>query len=197
MSKRSPDGSRTASRFASADLLRQARAGQSQALNRLFSRYLPKLQRWAHGRLPNWARNGVDTNDIVQETVLHTIRNLDGFEPQREGALLGYLRRSLINRVRSQFRHAARHPAASELTEALADAGASPLDFTINADNQRRYHDALTRLSAADRRAIVARVEMGCSYEQLALILRKPTAEAARLAVRRALLRLADELRPQ
>src|SRR5216683_1241757 len=106
---------------ASRELLRRARGGDSQALSRLFARYLPQLQRWAHGRVPAWARNAVDTADIVQETVLHTIRNLESFEPQREGALLGYLRRSLLNRVRDHFRHAARHPSPGELDDAYAD----------------------------------------------------------------------------
>src|SRR6185369_15861907 len=150
----------------SAELLRRAQAGQSQALNRLFTRYLPTLQRWAHGRLPHWARNGVDTADIVQETVLRTINNLERFEPQREGALLGYLRRSLLNRIRDQFRHAARHPTPTELSESFAVAGASPLDLSIHEENQQHYRAALKRLRATDRNAIVARVELGYSYEQ-------------------------------
>jgi RNA polymerase sigma factor (sigma-70 family) len=196
MSKR-PRSSRalSASEVRSAELLRQARAGQSQALNRLFARYLPQLRRWAHRRVPGWARNAADTSDLVQETVLHTIQNLDGFEPQREGALLGYLRRSLLNRVRDQFRWAARHPAPAELNDAFVDSGASPLESAINEQDQRRYRAALKRLRAADRHAIVGRVELGYSYEQLALMLDKPTPGAARLAVRRSLQRLWDEMR--
>ena len=178
-----------------AEMLRRARGGESQALSRLFSRYLPQLQRWAHRRVPGWARNGVDTGDLVQDAFLDTLRNLDRFEPQREGALLGYLRRALLNRVRDQFRHAARHPTASELSDALVDSGASPLDCAIDHDDERRYRAALRRLRAADRHAIIGRIELGYSYEQLALMLKKTTPEAARLAVRRALLRLGDEMR--
>ena len=40
--------------------------------DRLFARYLPRLHRWAHGRVPTWARDGANTADFVQETVLHT-----------------------------------------------------------------------------------------------------------------------------
>jgi RNA polymerase sigma-70 factor (ECF subfamily) len=178
----------------SAELLRRARSGDDQALNRLFSRYLPALQRWAHRRVPLWARNGMDTADVVQETALHALRNLESFEPQREGALLGYLRRSLVNRIRDRFRHAARHPAALELDQAASTA-ASPLDLAINDEDRRQYEAALSRLRAHDREAIVGRIEFGYSYEQLALILKKPTPGAARLAVRRALLRLSDEMR--
>jgi RNA polymerase sigma-70 factor, ECF subfamily len=180
---------------ASRELLRRARDGDPNALERLFARYLPQLQRWAHRRVPAWARNAADTGDLVQETLLHTLRNLGSFEPQRDGALLGYLRRSLLNRVRDQFRHAARHPAPDALDERTASPGASPLEFAIDQQDRRRYHAALKKLRPIDRRAIVACVELGYSYEQLALILDKPTAEAARLAVRRALLRLGDEMR--
>jgi RNA polymerase sigma-70 factor (ECF subfamily) len=155
---------------------------------------LPSLHRWAHGRIPKWARNAVDTTDVVQDTVLHTLRNLGSFEPQREGALLGYLRRSLLNRIRDRFRYAARHP-TQELNDTVADAGASPLEFAIDVENRRRYEDALTRLATSDREAIVGRLELGYSYEQLALVLKKPTPGAARVAVRRALIRLSDEMR--
>lgn len=178
----------------SQELLRRARAGDGQALDRLLQRYLPSLHRWAHGRVPRWARNAVDTTDIVQDTVLHTLRNLGSFEPQREGALLGYLRRSLLNRIRDRFRYAARHP-TQELSDTVADTGASPLQFAIDVENRRRYDDALTRLAPLDREAIVGRLELGYSYEQLALVLKKPTPGAARVAVRRALIRLSDEMR--
>jgi RNA polymerase sigma factor (sigma-70 family) len=179
----------------SAELLRRARAGDSDALNSLFGRYRPQLVRWAHRCVPLWARNAADTDDFVQDTLLNTFRRLDFFEAQREGAMLGYLRRALLNRVRTQFRHASRHPSPSELNEALEQAGASPLDCAIAQQDQGRYRSAVMQLRSSDRHAIVARLELGYTYEQLAVLLKKPSAEAARLAVRRALLRLGDELR--
>jgi RNA polymerase sigma-70 factor (ECF subfamily) len=130
----------------------------------------------------------------VQDTVLQALRNLGSFEPQREGALLGYLRRSLLNRIRDRFRYAARHP-TNELSDSFPDGGVSPLEFAIDAENRRRYEEALNRLTPGDREAIVGRIELGYSYEQLALVLKKPTPGAARVAVRRALIRLGDEMR--
>jgi len=179
---------------ASQELLRRARAGDHQALGRLFQRYLPSLHRWAHGRIPSWARNAVDTADVVQETVLQTLHNLRSFEPQREGALLGYLRRSLANRIKDRFRYAARHR-MNELNESSPDPSASPLQVAISEEERTRYEEALRRLSPLDREAIVGRIELEYSYEQLALILKKPTPGAARMAVRRALIRLGDEMR--
>lgn len=181
--------------LASAELLRRAREGESHALSQLFARYVPQLVRWAHRRVPAWARNAVDTDDLVQDTLLHTFRRIDAFEPQREGALLGYLRRALANRVRTQFRYASRHPSPKALNEALIHAGASPLQLTIDGEDRRRYQTALKALRRADREAIIGRLELDYSYDQLALLLKKPTPAAARLAVRRALVRLGDEMR--
>lgn len=189
-----PSVASPASNPPSMELLRRARAGDTQALDRLLQRYLPVLHRFAHGRIPWWARNAMDTADIVQETVLQTLRNLRSFKPQRDGALLAYLRHSLINRIRDRFRHAARRPMQAELSENAPDPGESPLDEAIRGEDWRRYRAALARLPSVDRQAIVGRVELGYSYEQLALIMRKPTPVAARVAVRRALMRLSDEL---
>ena len=179
----------------SEDLLTRARSGDGRALEHLFARYLPRLYRLAHARVPAWARNSIDTGDLVQDTLLKTYRHLDTFESQYEGVLIGYLRRSLLNRIRSQFRQASRHPSPVELKEHHADTGASPLELVIGDEQRQRYTAAMRRLKAPDRHAIVGRVELGYSYEQLALVLKKPTAEAARVAVRRALIRLGDEMK--
>src|SRR5262245_47622251 len=39
----------------SVELIRRVRGGDQQALDALFARYVPMLQRWATGRLPLWA----------------------------------------------------------------------------------------------------------------------------------------------
>src|SRR5690348_15756919 len=102
-----PDPSNPSPRSATHALLDRAKSGDRVALDRLFARYVGLLQRWGHRGVPHWARDAADTGDLVQETVLHTLKNLHSFESQGDGALRRYLRRSLLNRVRDQFRHAA------------------------------------------------------------------------------------------
>ena len=183
-------GSQTSSR----DLLRRTVAGDREAADRLFARMLPHLRRWAHRRVPQWARGIVETADMVQDAVLQTLKNIGHFSPRHDGALLDYLRQALNNRVRDQFRYAARHSGAAELDEEIPDGARSPLDLVEEGEARERYTAALSRLRAADRYAIIARLELDYSYEQLALVLRKPSPEAARLSVRRALLRFAREM---
>ena len=47
-------------------------------LDLLYLRYLAPLRRWARGRLPQWARDMRDTDDLVQDTLLHTLRDEHG-----------------------------------------------------------------------------------------------------------------------
>jgi RNA polymerase sigma-70 factor (ECF subfamily) len=69
------------------------------------------------------------------------------------------------------------------------------LDDAIGREAVENYEQALARLRPEEREAIVGRVEMGCSYEELAESLGKPSAEAARKSAQRALLRLATEMK--
>lgn len=176
-------------------LLDMARGGDGRALERLFARYLTPLRRFAHGRLPTSARDLMETNDLVQETLMQTFKRIDTFKPQREGALLAYLRQSIVNKVRDEVRRRARRPLPETLNESAVDGAVSPLDAAIGQEAVERYESALQRLHDEEREAIVARVELGMSFDEVAAALGKPTADAARKAVSRALLRLAEEMR--
>jgi RNA polymerase sigma factor (sigma-70 family) len=175
-------------------LLTRARAGDGQAMDDLFARYLPGLLKWTRGRLPRWARDLADTADIVQEALLETFRRLDSFDHRGEGALRAYLRQTVMNRIRDELRRANRHPERVELDPLMNDPGLSPLESAVGAETVERYEAALQRLSQDDRELVIARVEMGLTYPELAAATGKPSAGAARMAVSRALLRLAEDL---
>jgi RNA polymerase sigma factor (sigma-70 family) len=176
------------------DLVERAKAGDRESLDRLFARYLPALRRWASGRLPRWSRDLMDTDDLVQETVIRAVKRLDRFESRHEGALQAYLRQAIVNRIRDEIRRTKRSPVATALEDDESDHGASPLEAAIGAEALKRYEAALARLRPEEREAIVARVEMDGSYQAVAQALGKPSADAARMAVSRALLRLAEEM---
>jgi len=173
------------------DLVRQ---GDRDALERLFARCLPPLRRWARGRLPAAARGALDTQDLVQDTVVNSLRRLDHFDSRHEGALQAYLRQAVLNRIRDEARRFSRHPAPAELSESFQSGAASPLDIAIGREGVARYEAALQRLRPSDREAIIGRLELQHDYQELALILGKPNANAARVAVTRALARLMEQL---
>jgi RNA polymerase sigma factor (sigma-70 family) len=178
----------------SVELIRRARDGDRQALDALFQRYVPPLRRWASGRLPRWARGVVDTDDMIQETLVKTFANIRAFEVRRDGALQVYMRQALRNRIVDEVRRAGRRPHADTLSERHADAGASPLEVTIGREAVEQYERALGRLSEPEREAIVARIELGHGYDVIARALGKPSPDAARMAVSRALVHLAQEM---
>ena len=160
----------------------------------MFARYLPRLRRWASGRLPRWARDAGDTQDLVQETLIQVFRHVEKFEPRREGAFQAYLRQAVMNRIRNAVRDRGRRPDDTALDEAMPSGELSPLERAIGTERLERYDAALSRLRPIEREAIVARLEMGCSYREMATLLELPSADAARKAAQRALVKLAQEL---
>jgi RNA polymerase sigma-70 factor, ECF subfamily len=178
------------------ELIERARAGDQAALERLFARHLKPLQRWASGRLPEWARDLADTDDLVQDALIQTFKKLDDFEPRGVGALLAYLRQAVLNRLRDELRRTGRRPEMADLDGLEIDGTISPVEQAIQREAVERYRHALARLKPDERDAIIGRVEMGYSYEELAAALGKSSADAARKAAQRALLRLAEEMKP-
>ena len=175
-------------------LLERARAGDREALESLIARYLPRLQRWASGRLPPWARDMAETQDLVQEALFQTFKRIERFEPRGEGALHAYLRQAILNRIREELRRAKRRPPRSELDSAAEHDGRSPLEEAIGREAIERYERALARLRPEDRELVVARIELGYTNREIAELLDKPTPNAARMATERAIVRLAKEM---
>jgi len=66
-----------------------------------------------------------------------------------------------------------------------------PLDRAISQQTFERFEAALATLSGDDQKAVRARLELGCSYDEVAAIAGKPSADAARVAVARAVKRIA------
>lgn len=180
--------------LSSRDLIRLAQKGNREALDRLFERHRPILRRWAAGRLPGWARDLVDTDDIIQDTLVKAFRNVDRFVPRHDGALTAYLRQALQNRIRDEITRAQRRTAQGALEGRRRDLEPSPLEAAIGRELLERYERALESLDEESRELILARIEMEMSYDAIATARNKPSADAARMAVSRALVRLATEM---
>jgi RNA polymerase sigma-70 factor (ECF subfamily) len=178
-----------------AQLIERARSGDRDALEGLLRRHAPVLRRWARGRLPGWARTYLDTDDLVQDTLVQTLGRLDAFEPRGVGAFQAYLRQAVLNRIRNEMRNATRRPLPAPLDSAAASREVSPLERAMTRQGLEHYDRALSRLPPADRDAVVARLEFGLSYQEIAAAQHRPSADAARVAVGRALLKLAGLLR--
>lgn len=175
-------------------LIERVRKGDTAARDELIQRYWPRLERWAHGRLPRGARDLHDTTDLVQDTVVAALGRLQEFTADRDGALQAYFRVALLNRIRSLAERDRRRGESVALQSLLVDQGPSPLEQAIGIEALESYDRALDRLGPKDREAIILRIELDLPYEEIARGLGKNTIVAARQAVSRALVRLAREM---
>jgi len=177
-----------------AALIARVQAGDDDARERLFARYLPVMRRFAHGRLPASARALSETDDLVQTAMIRALNRLGSFEPRREGAFLAYLRQILLNIVREEIRRSRRRPAGSEDAETVAGGGPSPIEQAVGRDMLERYERALLELPEASREAVLLRIEFGYAFPEIASALGLNTTSAARMMVTRALVRVAERM---
>ena len=177
------------------ELIGRARNGDAAAMDRLFARLYQPLRRWTRGRLPGWARDLADTDDLVQEALVQTFKRIGDFDPRGGGALQAYVRQIILNRIRDELRRAGRRASPTNFDGSEIDGGLSPLEQAIGREAVDRYERSLTRLKPREREAVIARIELGFDYVELADLLGSPTIDAARKTAERALVRLAAEMR--
>lgn len=175
-------------------LLSEARAGNERAMEVLLERHRRVLRRWGRGRVPRGVRDLVDTEDLVQDVLSRTVAHIDSFDPQHSGAFRAYLRRSFLRLVVDHQRRVERRPPAQETVGGVVDARPSPQEQVIRQDAVDRYERALARLESSDRELLIARIELGMKYADIAKQLRRPSEDAARKAVAQAVKRLASEM---
>lgn len=176
------------------DLLRLARDGDRGAMNRLFERLGPPLQRWARGRLPGWARSMVSTVDLVQETLFSTFKVIEKRAEVNDFEVHAYVRQSLKHRLIDELRKVQRRPVLEEMHHTHGSDEASPLEQAIGGEALERYEAALARIEPESRDAVLARIELGLSWADIATMLGKNSPDAARMMVSRALVQLAEAM---
>jgi RNA polymerase sigma factor (sigma-70 family) len=173
------------------ELVQRAQQGDAAALALIAERYLPRLERWASGRLPSYARALFDTADLVQETMLRTLAGIERIDA-RPGAFQSYVRQAVLNRIRDQIRWASRRGGPQELPEELVDGSQSPLEDAIGGDLLARYEQAMAAIREEDRLLLHLRIELDFEYGEIAAMTGHPSPDAARMAFQRALGRLAE-----
>jgi RNA polymerase sigma-70 factor (ECF subfamily) len=173
-------------------VLARARQGDSRALGELLQPCLPPLHRLAR-TYGHAALGAAEPEDLVQDTVVVALRRLHAIDVDEPGALLAYMRRVLVNRIRDLVRARRRRPMVEELGDEVASLAPSPLDRALGRERGRRLKDALVALPPADRQLIGLRLR-SCGYDEMATRLGRPSPNAVRVATARAVSRLAAGL---
>ena len=180
--------------LATRELLHLAKQGDAHALDQLMSRYVPRLRRWATGRLPLYARSLLDTSDLVQEALMRVLARLEHVEVRGPGGFQAYVRMAILNRIRDEVTWARRRPGPDGVPEDLVHGGPSPLENLIGSETLERFERAFASIDEEDRRLIHLRIELDYDYATIAEITGRPSRDAARMSVQRALGRLAEAM---
>jgi len=182
---------------ATATLLARIQGGDASARDDLFRRFEAPLLRFLHGRLP-WAARGVlDSHDAAQEICLKVFRSLDSFEHRGVGAFWAFLRSSALNYVRDLSRTPGKLSHADTLMDASNAPPAtatSPLDRVIRGEDYDSFERSLAVLDERTRGALLMRFELDAEYSMIAEEFEFASTDAARMAVTRAIDKVAAEM---
>jgi RNA polymerase sigma-70 factor (ECF subfamily) len=173
-------------------LIGRARQGDGGAWDRVFGRVILRLRGWAHGRLPRASRGAHETHDLVQDAALGVWKRVDHLDFQKPGDLEAYVRQAVLNRIRDEARRRRVRPINVSVDTQIPGTLPTPLDDALSREQTARYQAAFAALDVSEREAVIARLDMGLSYDQVADLLGKTSAAAARMTVNRALKRLRD-----
>lgn len=194
-------------------LLSRAQEGNQEAYDRLFTRYYPRVLRIVRSRMGAALREHEEPEDIVQQTFVEAVRDLDSFESRSDAGLIHWFARIVENQIRRRAKHHGaqkrdhrREVVLRRIRDGL-ESGALELEPTANdtaivdrvarLEQEEILDECLAQLSQDYREAIVMRDFAGGSWEWIANELGRPSAEAARQLHSRARLALIRAARPR
>ena len=177
-------------------LIRDARAGDAEALSNLFARYQDRLLARVRGLIGHEARAFAQSTDILQDLFVELIRDFDRFELRDDDAFLKWAVQVARNNVRDLARRCRLRRAeklATSIVEGAGrdrDKGDTPADRAIAAERIRRLEAALAELPEDYRTVVELRNLERLSYREIAERLDRPTEGAVQMLHARAMARL-------
>ncbi|HMD54073.1 MAG TPA: sigma-70 family RNA polymerase sigma factor, partial [Phycisphaerae bacterium] len=160
-----------------AELLNKCRTGDRRAWDLLVETYWQRL----FGYALRATNNQEIARDLVQETFLRIVQNLDRYDDQ--GKFEAWMFRILVNLVRDNSRMMTRRPIRStvinhqgggELTDELPGKLRAPADSYEHAENVDRLLNAIERLPDMDRQVLMLRHYADMPFKEIAKVLNCP-----------------------
>lgn len=168
-------------------MLRGFKSGDAAASNDLMRLFRPLLSKWAHGRMPRHARDYLDTNDVVQDTMTLAFKNHNQLKADNPGAFFCYLRQIFLNQIKQELRK--NKPFQVALTTQFTNS--EKLAYEEDMNSMMAYDVAIDKLSEDEKQAVVMRLEFGLSHQEIADLMNKNSPDAARVFINRAVAKLA------
>jgi len=186
--------------------LEAAQGGDGEALDRLFTRYLPRVRAMVAARLGRLQRECADLEDLVQETFRDAVVALPRLDHDSEGMFVAWLARCVENNIkdharagRAKKRGAGRVRPFASLQTSLSDslfAGREDPASQVARGNEaeERLERALLMLGPRYREVIALRVHGGLSHREIAAAMGLPSENTANVLFLRARARLLEVL---
>jgi RNA polymerase sigma-70 factor, ECF subfamily len=176
-------------------LIARAQTGDRNALSELCAQYRPFLQTIATMKIGRTLERRIDASDIVQETEIEMVRDIQEFrgktEPEMSAWLKQMLRRNIADKVRDN-RAAIRDLRREQYLDG-ADASASiawmqpvgreesPSQFVMNGEAALRFASALQSLPTEQAMVVRMRYLEGMKLSEIATSLNKSPGAVAGL----------------
>jgi RNA polymerase sigma-70 factor (ECF subfamily) len=159
------------------------------AFGQLYDRYAGQIYRFVRARVRD---DGV-AEDITAEVFLSALRHIKGYQDQGR-PFSCWLYRIAVNAVASHYRHK-RSPLSLDEHLGLVSPLLDPLDEVVGRERIRTVWEAVDRLPAQQRAAMILKFSEDMTMEDVGAVLGKSQA-AAKLLIYRAMQRLRRELVP-
>ena len=163
-------------------LVRKAKAGEGNALNLLFDRYIPRILRIVRMRIGAGLRGRMESMDVVQEVMIRAIRSFDQFEAKDEAAFLHWISKLVQNEIRdlADYHNAEKRNANKEVTTRDKSTATRSVLSQLPADSVHRpsfqvrlkedvlqLEAALDQLAEKQREVIIMRQYEGMSFKDI------------------------------
>jgi RNA polymerase sigma-70 factor (subfamily 1) len=181
------------------ELLQQARAGSPDALNLLYERCSGRLLAYIRLRLGRELRARLESRDILQATMIKSLRHLGELKGTETRSFMAWLARIAEHEIRdcADYHHRQRRDAARDLPideEApLAAVTRSALSRVILDEQAQRLERAIDSLTPTHRDVILMRKFEELPFAEIARRMGK-TEDACRMLLARAMTALTLKL---
>lgn len=187
-------------------LVHKAKAGEGDALNLLFDRYIPRVLWIVRMRIGSGLRGRMESMDIVQEVMIRAIKAFDQFEAKDEAAFLHWISKLVQNEIcdladyhKAEKRNVAKEVSnRDESTATRSVLSQLPADSIYRPSFQVRLKEDVLQLEAAldqlpekQREIVIMRQYEGMSFRDIGEKIGS-SEDAARMQFARAMDKLTD-----
>lgn len=186
-------------------LVKEVKTGRRESLEKLFSRYLPKVRRIVALRMGKKLQAFYDHEDLVQDALLKVFKGIDTFDESSHTLFHNWVAKCVENEIINQIRFQGAQKRGGEGEEAIKNEDLmlssiidprekTPSWYVKARETESKVEEALLQLPEHYREVIILRFLCSCEYSEVAKLMNFGEEVNARMAVSRALKKLREKL---